>query len=88
MDGEWRRQNALEQIADEAKKRGADAVIIYGEVGSVAGSVYIPSASTTTVNGYGRNARATTYTAPGVSNAIGAHTVGAFLVKYEQLSPS
>lgn len=78
------RQNALEQIAAEAKKRGADAVIVYGEAGGVAGYATVPGVSTTNVTGYGRTARATTTTSPGYTGAIGDHTVGALFVKYEK----
>ena len=84
MDGDWQKQNALEQLADEAKKRGADAVVIHGAESGTAGFVNVPGPSTTTVTGYGRSARAQTYNYPGVSSAIGAHKLGALFVKYEK----
>jgi uncharacterized protein YbjQ (UPF0145 family) len=82
-DVEWKRQSAFEQIVAEAKKRGADAVVVYGQVGGNAGSVYVPGVTTTTVTGYGSGARVNSYTSPGFSSAVGAQTVGAWLVKYE-----
>ena len=78
------RQSALEQLAAEAIKRGADAVIVYGEQSRNAGFVAMPGASTTTVTGYGNTARAQTYNAPAYGGSLGAHEIGALFVKYEK----
>lgn len=91
LDGAWQKNNALEQLADEAKKRGADAVVIWDANSRIGGFVTIPGSSTTTTTGtysrYGNtgylNAQSRTTTSPDVTAPIGAHTLRAFLVKYE-----
>ena len=82
VDGAWQKNNALEQLVDEAKKRGADAVVIWDVNSSVGGFVTIPGSSTTTTTGtysrYGNtgylNARSRTSTTPAMTGPIGAHT--------------
>jgi hypothetical protein len=78
------RQAALEQLASEAKKRGADAVIVSDEASQVAGYAGIPGVSTTTATVSGSTARATTTTSPGFAGALRTHQVGAAFVKYER----
>src|SRR5262245_9089988 len=83
LDGAARRDNALAQIVAEAKKRGADAVIVYGEAASSGGAVYIPGATTTTGSYYAGRYNATTTPTPGVMAPTGARPVGAFFIKYQ-----
>ena len=78
------RQAALEQLAAEAKKRSADAVIVFDEASQVAGYAAIPGVSTTTATVSGSTARATTTTSPGFSGALRANQLGAVFVKYER----
>lgn len=78
------RQAALEQLAAEAKKRGADAVIVFDEASQVAGYAGIPGVSTTSATVSGNTARATTTTSPGFAGALRTHQLGAAFVKYER----
>ena len=78
------RQAALEQLAAEAKKRGADAVIVFDESSQVAGYAGLPGVTTTTATVLGSTARATTTTSPSFAGALRANQLGALFVKYEK----
>lgn len=92
LDGAMQKNNALEQLVEEAKKRGADAVVVWDANSSIGGYVTIPGSSTTTTTGtysrYGNtgslNAQSRTTTSPGVTAPVGAHTLRSFFVKYER----
>ena len=76
------RSSAIKQMVDEAKKQGADAVIILDEQSEVAGVASQPGMSTTKVTGYGNYAKATTTNTVGYAGTVKAHSVGALFVKY------
>jgi uncharacterized protein YbjQ (UPF0145 family) len=77
-----KRNYALSQLVEEAKKRGADAVVLMNESVGSDGYVTIPGSTQTNVTMVGRTGFANSTTAPGVAAAVKGNVITAAFVKY------